>query len=129
MIRNKQKMHLFRATNPLESVAVYLFRCLSRTGHSFLLVIAAGFTKLTQVFPLRHTTALEVAMAFSSHLVFECGAPKEVLTDSRPQFASMLYQNTFRVLGVVKMFAPAYHQQRNDHVESFNQPLADMLHC
>lgn len=101
LIRNKQKMRLFPATKPLEQVSVDLLGPLPRTraGHRFILVIADRFTKLTQVVPLRRSTGLDVAKAFASHWVIKYGAPKEVLSDNGPQFASKLYQNTCLVMG------------------------------
>lgn len=98
-------------------------------GHRFILVIADRFTKRTQVVPLKRTNSLDVAKAFSSHLVFKYGARKEVLSDNGPQFASKLHQNTCRVLGVTNTFTSAYHPQKTGQVERFNQSIAAMLRC
>lgn len=62
------------------------------------MVIADRFTELTQVVSLKLTTGLDVAKVLASHWVFKYSEPKEVLSDNGLQFASRLYQNTFRIL-------------------------------
>ena len=59
-----------------------------------MLVISDRFTKLTQVVPLKHITAYDVAVAFLEHWVFKYGAPATLLSDNRSQFVFALLQTS-----------------------------------
>lgn len=85
------------------------------------------FDKLTQVVPLKHTTSLDVAKSFVSHWVFAYGAPRDVLSDNVPQFASKLYQNTCKILSISNIFTSAHHPQTTKQVELFNRSIAAIL--
>lgn len=95
LIRQNWPMHLFPTTNSLDYVIVDLLGPLLKTkaGKRFILVISDWFTKLTIVLPLKRSNARHVPRALSSYWVFKYGAPKGVLLDKGPQFASKLYKN------------------------------------
>lgn len=124
-------MRLFPAKQPLQSVAAILLDPFlkMKAGHRFILVMADRFTKLRKVASLILTTSLDVTKAFASHWFFKFGAPKEVLSDRGPQFASKLYQNTCRILGTSNTFTAAYHPQTNGQVEHLNRSITAMLRC
>lgn len=102
-------MRLFPAPHTLVSVVVDMLGPLPKTeaGNRSIPVMADRFTKLTKVIPLKHTTGLEVAKAFLPHWVFKYGPPKEVMSHNGPQFASKIYQNTCRILGIWNTFMSA----------------------
>ena len=77
-------MKLFPATAPLDSVAIDILGPLPKSsrGFIFMLLISDRFTKLTQVVPLKHITAYDVAVAFVEHWVFKYGAPATLLSDN-----------------------------------------------
>lgn len=118
-------MRLFPATQPLESISVYLLGPLpkSKTGNRFTLVMAYRFTKLTQVVHLKPTTRRDIAKAFASHWVFKYATLKEVLSGKGSQFASKLYHNTCSVLGIANTFTTAYRPKTNGQVERFNRSI------
>ena len=124
-------MKLFPATGPLESIAMDLLGPLppSRAGNRFILVMTDRFTKLTQIVPLKKTTAHDVAMAFCIHWVYKYGTPKETLTENGPQFASKFLRETCQVLGIANSFTSAYHPQTNGQAERSNRTLTAMLRC
>ena len=64
--RHLNRLQLFPATRPLESIAIDILGPLpkSKSGLRFLLVITDRFTKLSQVAPLRRITAYHVARVF-----------------------------------------------------------------
>ena len=70
--KHLNRLRLFPATRPLESLAVDIMGPLPKTkaGKQFLLVITDRFTKLTQVVGLRTVTAYTVAVAFCEAWVF-----------------------------------------------------------
>ena len=64
--KHLNRLRLFSAARPLESLAIDILGPLSKTktGKRFLLVITDRFSKLTQVVALRTITAYTVAVVF-----------------------------------------------------------------
>lgn len=60
--------------------------------------------------------SIEVPKSLESHSVIKYEAPKDVLSDNGLQFASMLYQNSSRILGIDNTFTSAYQPQNNGQV-------------
>ena len=127
--KNLNRLRLFPATRPLESLAIDVLGPLPKTkaGRRFLLVITDRFTKLTQVVALRTTTAYMVATAFCNAWVFKYGVPRSLLSDNGPQFNANVFQSVCRVLGITNLYKSAYHPQTNGQVERYNRTIASML--
>ena len=127
--KHLNRLRLFPATRPLESLAIDILGPLPMTkaGKRFLLVITNRFTKLTQVVALRITTAYTVATAFRDAWVFKYAVPSSLLSDNGPQFNAKLFQSVFRVLGITNFYTSAYHPQTNVQVERYNRTIASML--
>ena len=123
------RLRLFPATRPLESLAIDILGPLpkTKTGKRFLLVIKDRFTKLTQVVALRTITAYTVAVGFCDAWVFKYGVPRTLLSDYGPQFSAKFFHNTCRVLGITNLYTSAYHPQTNGQVERYNRTIASML--
>ena len=127
--KHLNRLKLFPATRPLESLAIDILGPLpkTRTGKRFLLIVTDRFTKLTQVAPLRTITAYHVAVAFCEVWVFKYGIPRTLLSDNGPQFASKFFTHVCQTLGVTNVFTSAYHPQTNGQVERYNRTLLAML--
>lgn len=82
-------MKLFRATAPLESVAIDILGELIRTprGQKYILVITDRFTKLVKAIPRKRMSAGEVAKLFVNHWVFNHGPPTELLSENGSKFS------------------------------------------
>ena len=79
--KHLNRLRLFPATRPLESLAIDILGLLPKTkaGKRFLLFITDCFTKLTKGVALRTTTAYTVATAFCDAWVFKYGVPRSLL--------------------------------------------------
>ena len=127
--RHMNRLKLFPATRPLESVAIDILGPLPRTksGKRFLLVITDRYTKLTQVAALRSITAYHVAVAFCETWVFKYGPPATLLSDNGKQFTSRFFQSVCQLLGLSNVFVSAYHPQANGQTERYNRTILAML--
>ena len=127
--RNAAPMQLFPATSPLESVSIDILGDLIQTprGHRYLLVICDRFTKLVRTVPLGQKSPLAIARAFLTNWVFVYGPPVDLLSDNGKQFASRLFQEVCRILGVKNRFTSTYHPQCNGQVERFNRTLLSAI--
>ena len=127
--KHLNRLRLFPATRPLESLAIDILGLLPKTkaGKRFLLVITDRFTKLTQVVALRTVTAYTVAVAFCEAWVFKYGVLRSLLSDNGPQFNAKFFQSACRVLGIANLYTSAYHPQTNGQVERYSRMIASML--
>ena len=127
--RNAARLQLFPATSPLESVSIDILGELIQTprGNRYLLVMCDRYSKLVRTVPLRRITALSVAKAFVSHWVFTYGPPADILSDNGKQFASRLFLEVCRIIGIRNKFTTTYHAQCNGQVERFNRTVLAAL--
>lgn len=127
--RHLNRLQLFPATGPLESVAIDILGPLPRsaTGKRFLLVITDRYTKLTQVAPLATITAYHVAVAFCEVWVFKYGPPASLLSDNGTQVTSKFFQSVCKLLGLRNDYTSAYHPQTNGQTERYNRTVLEML--
>jgi transposase InsO family protein len=123
------KLKLFPAKGPLESVAMDILGPLPRTKHGnrFLLVISDRFSKVTNTVPLRTVTALSVVRAFCDHWVYSYGPPLSLLTYNGPQFTAKFFLAVCTELRIKKIFTTAYHPQTNGQVERFSRTIMASL--
>ena len=72
-------------------------------------------------------TALDVLSALIDVWIASYGIPDSTLSDSGPQFASVLYQGVLELLGVRTNYATPSRPQTNGQVECFNKTLVRQL--
>ena len=123
------RLRLFPATRPLESLAIDILGPLPKTetGKRFLLVITDPFSKQTQVVALRTIRAYTVAVAFCESWVFKYGIPRTFLSDNGPQINAKFFHSTCRVLGITNLYTSAYHPQTNRQHERYNRTITSMV--
>ena len=126
--KHLNRLRLFPATRPLESLAMDMLGPLpkTKTGKPFLLVITDRFSKLMQVVALRTIAAYTVAVAFCDSWVLKYGVPRTSLSDNDPQFNTKFFYSTCRVLGITKLYTSASHPQTNGQVERYNRTISSM---
>lgn len=84
------RLKLFSATRPLESVFINILRALSltRSEKRFLFITTDRFTKLIQAAALAKITVCFVLVAPLEIWVFKCEIPVSLLSENGPQFAA-----------------------------------------
>ena len=127
--RNQKLMKTFKATQPLDFVALDLLGPLIKTttGYTDILVITDRFSKMARVVPLKSTKAPYVADAFIEHWVIPYGLPRKLLSDNGPQFVGKFFQAMCTLLGTKHLPTTAYHPQTNGQTERYNQTLVNRL--
>ena len=127
--KHLNRLKLFPATRPLESLAINILGPLPKTkgGKQYLLVIKDRFTKLTQVVALTTVTAYTVATAFCDAWAFKYGIPRSLLSDNGPKFNAKFFYSACRILRITNLYTSAYHPQTNGQVERYNRTIASML--
>ena len=127
--KNQKLMKTFKATQPLDFVALDLLGPLikTKTGCTDILVITDRFSKMARVVPLKSTKAPYVADAFIEHWVIPYGLPRKLLSDNGPQFVGKFFQAMCTILGTKHLPTSAYHPQTNGQTERYNQTLVNRL--
>jgi len=95
-------------------------------GYEHILVIIDTFTRWTELYPLRSTSAEEAAVCMLNH-VCTFGVPKQILTDNGPQFANSLVKSLTRMLGSQKLTTIPYSKEENAIVERANKEVSRHL--
>jgi transposase InsO family protein len=96
-------------------------------GHRYLLVFTDYFTRYVVAVPTVDCTAETVAREFVDKIVTKFGAPRELLTDNGPAFASEVVNAICKMAGTHKLFTTAYRPQANGQVERWNGTIAQSL--
>lgn len=65
---------------------------------------------------MRRITAWYLAQSFTTHLVFDYGAPASFLIDNSRQITSKFVLLVFHILDIKNVFTPTYHSQVNGKV-------------
>jgi transposase InsO family protein len=72
-------------------------------------------------------TRVKLAELYISRIVCLHGVPKKIVSDTRSQFTSRLWQNLHECMDMKLNFSSAYHPQIDGQTERTNQVLEDML--
>ena len=95
-----------------------------------ILVVVDRFTKYGHFIPLKHPiTVHTVAKAFTDNIFRLHGLPSVIVTNRDRIFASQLWQDLYRKLGVKLHFCTSYHPQTDGQTERVNQCLENYLRC
>ena len=126
--KHLNRLRLFPATRPLESLAIDILGPLPKTKarKRFLLVNTDRFSKLTQVVALCSMTAYTVATAFCDSWVFTYGVPRTLISDNSPQFNAKFFHSTCRFLGITNLYTSAYHLSVGQRGEGIRRTVDEM---
>ena len=95
-------------------------------GNNYILVIIDAFSRLTQCYPIKDTSAnsaLEPLLNWISNF----GCPSQVVTDNATQFANQLINDFAEVANIDKTLIHAYSHEENGMVERANQEVIKHL--
>jgi len=98
----------------------------SKHGNQMLLVLIDGFSKWTELVPLRSATAESLNKAFKERIIARYGVPKIVITDNRVQFVSKIFKSFLAEMGAKQQFTASYTPQENP-TERANRTVKTMI--
>jgi hypothetical protein len=91
---------------------------------SIMVVVDHGLTKGVIFIPCNKTIdALGSANLYLQHVYTRFGLPDKIISDRDPRFASKLYQELGKLLGIKLAMSTAYHPQTDGETERVNQEL------
>jgi Integrase zinc binding domain len=114
------------ATRPFELVTTDFITDLPENDgfDSVMVVVDHGLTKGVIFIPCSKTVdALGSANLYLQHVYARFGLPDKIISDRDPRFASNLYQELGKLLGVKLAMSTAYHPQTDGETERVNQEL------
>ena len=96
---------------------------------SILSVVDHGLTKGIILIPCSKTraTADATATMILNNVFKRFGLPDKILSDCGPQFASQMFRELTKKLGIQTALSTAYHPQTNGTTERFNQKIEAYL--
>ena len=101
---------------------------LSGNPKTAIVVIVDRFTKRALFFGLQDScTTLEVAQILYEHVFKDHGLPRQIISDCGTQFASKVFQEFCKILGIKSTMSTAYHPQTDGQTERVNQSLEQYL--
>ena len=113
-----------------EVVSTDLVTCLPTTESGFdaVVVFIDKLSKMTRIVPCKGTDgALEMAQLFVDWVFRSHGLPKTMVSDRDPRFASELYREICRMLGLKQAMSSAYHPESDRQTERINRVIEEML--
>jgi hypothetical protein len=91
---------------------------------TIMVMVDHGLTKGVIFIPCSKTVdALGSANLYLQHVYMRFGLPDKIISDRDPRFASKLYQELSKLLGVKLAMSTAYHPQTDGETERVNQEL------
>ena len=113
---------------PMERIAIDFVGPLvmSNHGNKWMLVITDISTKWAEAYPLRDSSAVEVAACLADW-VTRYGAPISMVSDRGSDFLAEIVRMFCTIWGIDRDITSPYHPQANGSVERLNATLCDML--
>ncbi|MBW0514184.1 hypothetical protein O181_053899 [Austropuccinia psidii MF-1] len=75
----------------------------------------------------KEDAAMDTALLFWSNIIFSCGVPRIIISDSNPKLISEFWTNLYDILGTKLAFSTAYHPQTDGLAERMIQTMEDIL--
>jgi hypothetical protein len=95
---------------------------------SLMVVVDHGLTKGIIIIPCtKEITALGTANAYLSEVYKRFGLPDIIISDRGPQFASHVFQELMKLLGIESRMSTAHHPQTDGETERVNQEIQAYL--
>jgi hypothetical protein len=118
------------ATRPFQMVSVDFITDLPEVNgfDTLMVVVDHGLSKGVIFIPCMKTIdALGTADLFIKHVYRRFGLPDYIISDRGPQFASKVFKEMGRLLGVTLAMTTAYHPQADGETERVNQDIGAYL--
>jgi len=129
VVRHQAPMQTPIVGEPWERVSVDITGVHPRSSNDkqFILTLVDHFSKWAEATPLSNHTAPTVAKALMVHVFTRYGAPRQLLTESGPEFESILFAELMKHMGIDKLRTIAYRASTNGVVERFHRTLNSMI--
>jgi hypothetical protein len=99
-----------------------------RNGWTAIMVVVDCLTKQAHFFPANNNiTALDCMRVLYQHVFKFHGIPCQIISDWGTQFATDIFQEFCKNLGIQSSMSTAYHLQTNGQTERVNQSLENYL--
>jgi len=114
---------------PWQDISIDMIGPLPRLNEmDAILVIVDRFTKMIRLKAMTTNISSEgVAKVYRDEIWKIHGAPKTILSDQGPQFASKFMEDFTKVLGTKRKLSTAYHPQTDGQTERINQEIGTFL--
>lgn len=99
----------------------------TRTGNLYILTAQDLLTKLVIAAPLKKTTSMEIAKAFTKKVICVYGSPKSILTDQGSNLISKLMKNFAKIFRIKRYRTTAFRPQSNGSLERSHHSLVEYL--
>ncbi|CAF0913458.1 unnamed protein product [Didymodactylos carnosus] len=121
-------MQLHLVTEPWHTIEIDMMGPFPPTQRQkqYLLVVVDYFTRWVEMFPLRTTTATDMAIVIVNEVICRYGCPKYILSDNGPQFVAEMFTAICKDLGIKNKFTATYHPQTN-MTERVNKTVKQMV--
>lgn len=99
----------------------------SKRGNKYLLTFIDHLSRYAEAMPIPDQTEYTVANAFVRSVVLRHSAPQKLLLDLGKNFISSLSQETYKLLGIKRLFCTPYKPNTNGLIERFHRTVADII--
>ena len=113
---------------PLENLFVDIVGPLNETpnGFKYILSVEDGYSRYTNVYPLRSKETQEVTRVLVDNFISQFGCPESITSDNGMEFASQIFKQMCREMQINKKYVPPYCPQSNK-VERVHRVLNNFL--
>ncbi|CAF4610826.1 unnamed protein product, partial [Didymodactylos carnosus] len=124
-VRHKADGHLIpisAPSGPWERVSMDFIGKIptSSQGNQYILVLTDIFSEYVVTKAVKNCTASTVVQFLKNDVIFQHGAPKEIVTDNGSHFRSALMEEITKLLGCKHITVSLYHPEANGQCERFN---------
>ena len=116
-----------QSTEPFEVVSMDFVTLPQSEDYKYIFTIIDHFTRWAIAIPVINKEARTVALCLINEVVCRYGCPKTILSDNGSEFMNAVMLYIYSMLGIKKIWSPAYRPQASGVIERFNGTLQSIL--
>lgn len=127
--RHRRPLQIFPASGPLDYIAMDIIGPFPKIneGIQYICDMMDQNPKLIRAIPTFKTSSTHMIHIFLYHWIIPFSIPNYLLTNSRPQFVSILFMLVRGYLSVRHLTTTSYHPQTNGQAKRFNRSIVTRL--
>ena len=127
----KLKPYLHLNNRPWDTLTMDIFGAVPtcKDGYRYLLVMVDHLTKWPEAYPLRTTSASEIASVIINEFIPRHSVPRKVVSDNGSALIAESINLMWKLLGTNKVKSSISHPQTNTAAERFNRYLGDSIYA